>query len=259
MHERRARAPGAASRPAAGARARRVRAALPAARAAERRRRSRGVEALLRWRHPDARPDPAGRLHPVRRGDRADRPDRPLGAARGLPPGRRSCARSVAGRSRRSTIGINLSVKQLHPQRHRRRRARRARRRRGWSPSALTLEITESVMMTDTDLAVQRLTELQGAGRAHGDGRLRHRLLVAELPQPLPVDILKMDRSLLAAGASPVTSGLATAVIGLGETLRAGGRRRGHRVLPSSRPRCATSAASSARASTSRGRWSTSS
>ena len=33
-----------------------------------------------------------------------------------------------------------------------------------------------------------------------------------------PVDILKMDRSFLVAGASPVTSGLATAVIGLGKT-----------------------------------------
>ena len=33
-----------------------------------------------------------------------------------------------------------------------------------------------------------------------------------------PLDILKMDRSLLAAGAAPVTSGLASAVLGLGET-----------------------------------------
>jgi len=36
----------------------------------------------------------------------------------------------------------------------------------------------------------------------------------------LPIDILKMDRSLLAAGASPVTSGLATAVLGLGDTFK---------------------------------------
>jgi len=33
-----------------------------------------------------------------------------------------------------------------------------------------------------------------------------------------PLDILKMDRSLLAAGAAPVTSGLASAVLSLGET-----------------------------------------
>jgi EAL domain-containing protein (putative c-di-GMP-specific phosphodiesterase class I) len=33
-----------------------------------------------------------------------------------------------------------------------------------------------------------------------------------------PLDILKMDRSLLAAGAAPVTSGIASAVLSLGET-----------------------------------------
>jgi EAL domain-containing protein (putative c-di-GMP-specific phosphodiesterase class I) len=35
----------------------------------------------------------------------------------------------------------------------------------------------------------------------------------------LPVDILKMDRSFLHAGASPQASGLATAVVALGQTL----------------------------------------
>jgi EAL domain-containing protein (putative c-di-GMP-specific phosphodiesterase class I) len=35
-----------------------------------------------------------------------------------------------------------------------------------------------------------------------------------------PIDILKMDRSLLGDGASPVTSGLASAVLSLGETFR---------------------------------------
>jgi EAL domain-containing protein (putative c-di-GMP-specific phosphodiesterase class I) len=35
-----------------------------------------------------------------------------------------------------------------------------------------------------------------------------------------PLDVLKMDRSLLAAGASPVTSGLASAVLSLGETFQ---------------------------------------
>jgi EAL domain-containing protein (putative c-di-GMP-specific phosphodiesterase class I) len=34
-----------------------------------------------------------------------------------------------------------------------------------------------------------------------------------------PVDILKMDRSFLAAGAAPEISGLASAVVALGETL----------------------------------------
>ena len=46
-----------------------------------------GVEALRALASPDPRPDPALRVHPVRRGERADRPDRPLGPARGVPSG----------------------------------------------------------------------------------------------------------------------------------------------------------------------------
>ena len=70
--------------------------------------------------------------------------------------------------------------------RHRRRRPRRARRVRASTPRRLTLEITETVLMADTDLAVAAARGAQGARRAARDGRLRHRLLVAELPQPLP-------------------------------------------------------------------------
>ena len=47
-------------------------------------RRARGARPLAA---PDARPRPAAGVHPARRGDRADRPARPLGAGDGLPPG----------------------------------------------------------------------------------------------------------------------------------------------------------------------------
>ena len=54
-----------------------------------------GVEALLRWRHPERGHDPARPVHPARRGDGPDHPDRALGAARGLPAraphARRAC------------------------------------------------------------------------------------------------------------------------------------------------------------------------
>ena len=82
-------------------------------------------------------------------------------------------------------MSVNLSVKQLQ---HSDIVAdvRDALEESGLDAARLTLEITETVMMADTDLAVQRLQELQGARRPPRDGRLRHRLLVAELPQPLP-------------------------------------------------------------------------
>ena len=56
-----------------------------------------GVEALLRWQHPERGLARARGLHPSRRGDRAHRPDRLVARGRGVSPGRRLAAR----RSRR--------------------------------------------------------------------------------------------------------------------------------------------------------------
>ena len=114
-------------------------------------------------------------------------------------------------------MGINLSVKQLF-------HAdivtdvREALAEAALDPGALTLEITESVMMNDIDLAVSRLAELHelGVRLAMDDFGTGYSSL--SYLSKFPLDILKMDRSLLAAGASPVTSGLASAVLGLGET-----------------------------------------
>ena len=83
MHDTALQAPRAEGRPAARRGARRVRPALPAGHRA-------GIGQDHGRRGPDpldpprARHGAAARLHPARRGDRAHRPDRPLGAARGL-------------------------------------------------------------------------------------------------------------------------------------------------------------------------------
>ena len=115
------------------------------------------------------------------------------------------------------TIGINLSVKQLfHSDIVSDVAAALAEAE--LEPEALTLEITESVMMTDTELAISRLNELRALGvRLAMDDFGTGYSSLSSLSM-LPLDILKMDRSLLAAGASPVTSGLASAVLSLGET-----------------------------------------
>jgi EAL domain-containing protein (putative c-di-GMP-specific phosphodiesterase class I) len=89
----------------------------------------------------------------------------------------------------------------------------------GLDPASLTLEITETVMMTDTDLVVQRLGELKqlGVRLAMDDFGTRYSSL--SYLSMFPVDVLKMDRSFLHAGATPEASGLASAVVALGETL----------------------------------------
>jgi EAL domain-containing protein (putative c-di-GMP-specific phosphodiesterase class I) len=115
------------------------------------------------------------------------------------------------------TIGINLSVKQLF---HSDIVAdvSSALSAAELDPAALTLEITESVMMTDTELAVARLKELRALGvRLAMDDFGTGYSSLSSLSL-FPLDILKMDRSLLAAGAAPITSGLASAVLSLGET-----------------------------------------
>ena len=51
---------------------------------------------------------------------------------------------------------------------------------------SLCLEITESVLLDDTGPALKTLPRAQGPRRAAEHGRLRHRLLVARVPQAVP-------------------------------------------------------------------------
>jgi diguanylate cyclase (GGDEF)-like protein/PAS domain S-box-containing protein len=115
------------------------------------------------------------------------------------------------------SINVNLSVRQLH---HSEivAEVQDALIDSQLPPASLTLEITETVMMSNTELAEQRLSELKqlGVNIAVDDFGTGYSSL-GYLAR-FPVDVIKMDRSFLSAGASPVTSGLAKAVIGLGKT-----------------------------------------
>ena len=84
--------------------------------------------------------------------------------------------------------------------------------------------------MTDTDLAVQRLQELRALGVRLAMDDFGTGYSSLSYLSRFPVDILKMDRSFLAAGASPEASGLATAVVVAGPDAEPRRRRRGHRV-----------------------------
>ena len=175
-----------------------------------------GVEALLRWHHPE-------------RGILGPDTFIPLAEETGLivPIGRWVLREACRQARQMQTLlpaepplamSVNLSVKQLQHS-DIATDVRDALAESGLAASSLTLEITETVMMTDTDLAVQRLIDLKelGVRLAMDDFGTGYSSL--SYLSRFPVDILKMDRSFLRDGASPQTSALAAAVIALGETL----------------------------------------
>ncbi|MEA2253150.1 MAG: hypothetical protein QOG70_3392 [Solirubrobacteraceae bacterium] len=176
-----------------------------------------GVEALLRWRHPE-------------RGLLAPEEFIPFAEESGLivPIGRwvlREGCREARRLQRMLpsdpplSMSVNLSVKQLQ---HSDvvSDVRDALTESGLAAGSLTLEITETVMMADADLAVARLEELKALGVRLAMDDFGTGYSSLSYLSRFPVDILKMDRSFLTAGASPETSGLATAVVALGETLQ---------------------------------------
>jgi diguanylate cyclase (GGDEF)-like protein/PAS domain S-box-containing protein len=174
-----------------------------------------GVEALLRWNHPER-----GMISP------AD--FIPIAEETGLiiPIGRwvlrEGCRHArrleAASAERPPRMSINLSLKQIQ---HSDIVAdvRDALEESGLRPDRLVLEITESVLMDNTDLAVERLRALKelGVGLALDDFGTGYSSL--SYLSRFPVDILKMDRSFLQEGSSPDARSLATAVVGLGATL----------------------------------------
>jgi diguanylate cyclase (GGDEF)-like protein/PAS domain S-box-containing protein len=176
--------------------------------------RASGVEALLRWRHPERGLVPPDHFIPFAE---------EVGLI--VPIGRwvlrEGCRQAVVMQrtlDEPMSMAVNLSVKQLQ---HSDIVAdvRDALAESGLDPALLTLEITETVMMTDTELVVQRLKELKelGVRLAMDDFGTGYSSL--SYLSRFPVDILKMDRSFLREDASPETAGLATAVVSLGDTL----------------------------------------
>jgi EAL domain-containing protein (putative c-di-GMP-specific phosphodiesterase class I) len=94
-----------------------------------------------------------------------------------------------------------------------------ALRRHGVPAHALTLEITETATMSDTEVAAGRLLAIKDLGVKLAMDDFGTGYSSLSYLSRLPVDVLKMDRSFLRDGATPEARGLAKAVLALGATL----------------------------------------
>ena len=139
-----------------------------------------GVEALLRWNHPEQ-----GRLLPqdfIRVAEHTGliTPLTEFAIDRAL----------VRVGPRRQGAGLlaspsNLSPRSLHDPSLPGARAAHAAQHTREPGRALALEITENMIMSDPERSTRCLGRAARDGRAHDRGRLRHRLLLAQLSAPL--------------------------------------------------------------------------
>ena len=173
-----------------------------------------GVEALLRWHHPER-----GLIQPAH--------FIPLAEETGLiiPIGRwvieQACSKAVELQRRFPMpeplrMSVNLSVKQLQADSivediH------GILESTGLPPASLVLEVTETVMLADADVAAERLHRLKDLGVRIAMDDFGTGYSSLSYLSRLPVDIIKMDRSFLGGGIDD--NGLAAAIMAIGERL----------------------------------------
>ncbi|HEX9142062.1 MAG TPA: EAL domain-containing protein [Gaiellaceae bacterium] len=172
-----------------------------------------GVEALVRWNHPTR-----GMIPPIQ--------FIPVAEETGLiiPMGRwileTACYEGVRLQERFTrdeplTMSVNLSVRQLQSETLVA-DVRSALSLTGLPASSLVLEITESLMLTDTDFAMQQLHDLKGLGIRLAMDDFGTGYSSLSYLSRFPVDILKMDRSFVGAEDNEA---LTSAIIALGTSL----------------------------------------
>ncbi len=173
-----------------------------------------GLEALLRWMHPTR-----GTIPPLQFIPLAEETGQIVAIGRWVLL--EACRQGAVlheqfPRTPPLTISVNLSVKQLQSESIID-DVVDALEASGLPPSALVLEITESVMMADTDLAVERLQQLKALGVLLAMDDFGTGYSSLSYLSRFPVDILKMDRSFLSTEHEE--SGLIAAIIALGTSL----------------------------------------
>jgi diguanylate cyclase (GGDEF)-like protein len=174
-----------------------------------------GMEALLRWEHPDL-----GIVGPLK--------FLPIAEETGLivPIGRwvltTACRQNVDWQRQglpRLNIAINLTARQFKDE-HLIEDIRSILELTGMEPSFLELEISESILIHDVQTTLQVLTKLKGMGVRIAIDDFGSGFSSLSTLQQFPLDTIKIDRSFIreVSGASN-DSGLTDAIIAMGRAL----------------------------------------
>ena len=253
LRRRGPRSPRPRGQPAPRPRRGRARAALPADRHRRRRRgrRCRGAGPLA---VAAARRALAAAVRPGRRGDRPDRPDGALGARGGLPRRARLDAAHTPI-ARRSRVSVNLSALQFAQHRLAEDVAETLRVDRA-ARLQLCLEITETVLMSDTASTQSTLDALHALGVSVAIDDFGTGYSSLSYLKKFAIDVVKLDRTFIEGLVTdPVDAEIASAVIRLSARSASAPSPRASR--PTASGRCwSSSAARSSRATSRRGRCS---
>ncbi|QJE02981.1 EAL domain-containing protein [Massilia forsythiae] len=174
-----------------------------------------GVEALIRWRHPEH-----GLVPPPRFIGLAE--ESGLIVAIGEWVVRSACRQAQAWRAaglEGLTVSVNVSARQFEEKRLVERVAN-ALRESGLPPSALELEVTESLLMRDLNQAVERMRELKAMGVSLSIDDFGTGYSSLSALKSFPISTLKIDKSFVRDLAdSTDDQAIALAVISLGHRL----------------------------------------
>ncbi len=178
-----------------------------------------GFEALARWTHPEFGPIPASTFIPLAE-------ETGMIVSLGSHILRQACQQATAWQSiqgPRGPIGItvNLSGRQLEEMTvvsH----VRDALETSGLDPARLTLEITESALVHNSDTMRERLFQLKELGVSLAIDDFGTGYSSLSYIQQFPVDVLKIDRSFVEGlgRSSGTDAALARTIIALGASLQ---------------------------------------
>jgi diguanylate cyclase (GGDEF)-like protein len=175
-----------------------------------------GVEALARWARPHQATPPSAAFIPI-----AEETGLIVPIGRWVL--REACAESSswlwADGTTDRTLSVNVSPRQLQDPNIVQDVAD-VLSETGFPPERLILEITESVLVTNTEAVIERLGELRALGVRLAIDDFGSGFCSLGYLQRLPVDILKIDRSFITHVADRAAdAALARSIVGMAETL----------------------------------------